>query len=261
MYTALVSPASWRKVALTTLGWGAGALALMLALDAYHHRPVRVGKFELIVAAVMAAVELVRAVLHEKGWRATARIGMSVLSVAVIGVSQFVDFKTPDATLSVAERASLVAVGEGEGRRLRHPELGFSIRDPGPGFKVVASREDEPSAEYRAYRSATSSDLLTLGLIKGTGQSEASLRELLEAMKEVPVGGTSQHLDVTRIETSGGGTPEGRLHGWIHTALGETSYRLRAHGFSRDGESYMVLVAVLSPEPDALAEVLDSFER
>jgi hypothetical protein len=35
---------------------------------------------------------------------------------------------------------------------------------------------------------------------------------------------------------------------------------VRAHGFSHDSANYAVLVGVLSTEPDALSEILDSFQ-
>jgi hypothetical protein len=208
----------------------------------------------------MVLLEIVRGVLHERGAVTAAKVLMAVVFVGIYGTFQVLDFKKQGTALTEFERMSLTAVGEGEARRLLHSQLGFSIKDPGPGFKLAGSKQEFANAQYWAYRNDARSELLTLGLIKGTGDSEDSLRELLAAMKGAPMGNLSKPLEVTRLETSGGAKPEGRLNGWIHAFPGEISYRVRAHGFTHDSSSYTVLVAVLSPEPDALSEVLDSFQ-
>jgi hypothetical protein len=255
-----VSAASWRKVALKALAWGVGALALMVALAAFKHHGFRLGKVEVLFAVGAAAVEVVHGVLHERGWVMASKTFIFIVFVGVLGLGRFLDHKTEARELTDGERTPLVAVGEGEGRRLRHPTLGFSIRDPGAAFKLVVSQAFAPTAQYDGYQNAAGDVNMVVGLVKGIGDSEASLREFLTAMKDAPVGSPTRRLDVTRLETSGGAAPEGRLRGWIHGTLGEVSYRLSAHGFTKDGTSYAFFVAVASVEPDALAEVLTSFE-
>jgi hypothetical protein len=255
-----VTAASWRKVGLKTLGWGAGTLAFMVGLDAYKHHGFRIVKLEVLVALMAASIELLRGVLYERGFVRTAKALMWVVFVGVLGLGQYLDHRTEAMALTDDELTALVSVGAGADKRLRHPGLGFSIKDPGPDFKIVGTKVDGPTAVYRGYRNAAG-EVLTLGLIKGTGESEASLRELLAAMKDVPIGNLSKPLDVTRLETSGGDKPEGRLNGWVNAFPGELSFRVRAHGFTRDSTSYAFLVGITSREPDALSEVLDSFER
>lgn len=76
--------------------------------------------------------------------------------------------------LTTAERAAFVAVEEGGQRRLRHPALGFSFLDPGPGFEADRSIAYRPDAHFYAFVDRDQVVALYVGLFKGQGDSPSS---------------------------------------------------------------------------------------
>jgi hypothetical protein len=250
-----MGPVSWKMAALEALG----AAVLVFAWTSLTE-PSWGGWTRIGCALGLALWTLGQSALRQSGRGRLARgLWLATLAglLAVVGITYLTRGQH---VLTEAEQEALVEVDQGGARRLVHAGLRFSILDPGPDFPLAGTRAVGSSAVYRAYRNRDGSQVLLVGLIKGMGDSEGSLRDFLATMKELPFGSASRQLEVTRLETSGGDRPEGRLNGWVHGTLDETRFRVRAHGFTRGPASYAVLVGVLSPLPDALSEVLDSFQ-
>jgi hypothetical protein len=191
---------------------------------------------------------------------ASALVVVTVVGYLATGTFQMSRQRRVDrSVLTDVERASLVAAGDGPARRLLHPTLGFSIKDPGPDFRLAASQAFDPGTELFIYENEARGDTVVLGLFKGIDGSAASIYALLLGMQDRGTVGTTslRGLAVTSFEAVGGASPHGALEGW----LGEARYRLRVSGFTSDGVSYAFMIALASLEPHALDDVLTSFVR
>jgi len=113
---------------------------------------------------------------------------LAVLVAAVVGLS---GRARSARILTPAEKADLVQVSTGGERRLRHPSLGFSVLDPGPGFHPsarVASILRAESALDRgtcswAWRRNSDGAVFLVRIVKGLGATRSSFEGFLRGMR------------------------------------------------------------------------------
>jgi hypothetical protein len=83
------------------------------------------------------------------------------------------------------------------------------------------------------------------------------MRTLLESMPNLPIGIAGDKLAVKKLEVTSGPTPVAHLEGRV----GLDFYRVEGHAFEQYDATYVVLLAVSSPESDALEDLLTSYQR
>jgi hypothetical protein len=197
--------------------------------------------------------------LSQTGRKAASK-GLALLTAAGLyfgGGPLVVAMTRPSFTAE--ERAALVAVDEGGGRRLRHPALGFSLLHPGAGFVPSVSQAFRADAHFYAFDNLALRERLVVGVFKGKGESSASLRSLLESMRqELAQGDVKGFAGKPSLVTP----VEGSLRAVALSAPMNAGYELhaRAYGLDVPGRSpFAVFIGISTTAPGAYAELLSSF--
>lgn len=217
------------------------------------------GMLALIVAPEIAA-GVASNYLRQSGRQALATLLAGAGIAWLVGGVALLTRHNDAVALTDAERAAFVTVEEGGQRRLRHPALGFSFLDPGPGFEATSSRAFRADAQFYSFADRERGIGLTIGLFKGQGDSPTSLRTLLESMsgQASALGGPGKvSTQIVELETPPDDPPRGDLH----VVLGDgRHYRLQGYGWrSPDGTPFAILIAAMAHAPNAAADVLSSF--
>lgn len=214
------------------VGYAAGKCMMVCAAFAYAiSYLLQTGRKRIAIGAIAAAIAIVVA--------------------AVVGVSL-----DGEPHLRASDRVPLVVDGD----RLRHPTLGFSIANPGPGFHEDADKAKAmydafklPDAPVYAYVSSGQSpailfvmvdNLTTSDLGQGLDKFAAGVTESASANK---LAVTTVDRHVTDDEAT------------LHVSAGPA--HIRMHAYVRHPARHAaieVMVIVFSTDEHALANVLDS---
>jgi len=235
-----VGYAVWRGGAFLGSAWSWGMLALILVAD---------------IAAGFAS-----AYLRGAGRQMAATLVAGAGMVCLFGGVGWLSVRGRAVALTAAERADFVTLEEGGRRRLRHPTLGFSFVDSEGGFQPTGAQPFRSDAHFYAFADRERRIGLTIGMFKGQGDSAASLRMLLESMRNQAsaLGGAAKvPTTVVDLRATGDDPPRGDMH----VTLGDgRHYRLKAYGWrSPEGTPFAILIGALADAPDAATDVLASF--
>jgi hypothetical protein len=214
-------------------------------------------QFTVFVALLVYTISY----LLQSGRRRTALgIGGSVVVIVALALA-FVTTSPPVPAptitpLTSADRAPLVADGD----RLRHPTLGFSIKQPGPGFHeathyaAMANSNAGSGSLYYAYADAGSdarpNAVLMVGIATG-GDLTAVLAGVELSLSNTA---TQQHAPLIPIARAVG-SDEAQLH----VTLGGAHFRI--HLYAREPANHSpiyVSLTVMSRDEHALDDVLSS---
>ena len=146
--------------------------------------------------------------------------------------------------------------------RLRHPTLGFSVRDPGASFNPVpASERDSEDMRISPYVAVEAGQAFQVGITPIGGDGERGFREFVDGMLSgIRKSAAAQKLTVAESRhdvTWTGGHGEAHIVGQINT----TTMQLAAYTITRrDGATLAVAVIGIADSPTAFTDVLASFK-
>jgi hypothetical protein len=219
----------------------------------------------------MGVVALAASRLRQTGKRRAA-IGLTVavfvfvagITAAVLGLDSGKRRVEP---LTQSEKAALVAVDDGGQRRLRHPELGFSILNPGPGLRasaeVVAAAAGagrDPETVTYGFIDGDLRSTLVIAVMKNMGGSRAALSEHLDGLQRglaqaVPAGSDVRWLDkqITWDDRRHVARVSAQVAGAAHVDV--AAYAIAPPG----RPPFIVDLMTASPDADHFPGLLDSF--
>jgi hypothetical protein len=185
--------------------------------------------------------------------------GVAPSGVAPSGVA-------PSGPLTEKEKAGLVPLLEGGAQYLKHPHLGFSLRDPGPGFRApTADEEALITQEFKKkidggdlhvylYFAKEQRAVLLLLLERTTLASEGDLQGFVRGM----ISGAGENLGEAKSEIRWEGDHgEARVRG---SGKGVHSFtRVFAGPLGPEQGRYMISLSGFAQTPGALDEIIESF--
>jgi hypothetical protein len=232
-------------------------LGIVLAAIVDLEHPQAVGRAIAGMLPVAIGLALLGSYVVQTRSRNAAIGGLLVLAILV--AAAVVAWRGGGRDLSAAERAPLVVDGEGEARRLRHPNLGFSVGlpadlEPLPA-SVTAAMTKEPGMIGTAWGNAAAGRVLIVML--STVRSEAELRSFMEGMTDsqnaLAKSSPGAAVHTLRDELSWSGK-SGEAH--RHVTIGDSHVHFDAFGSPYAGGRVLTVgLYTFSRGDDSLAEL------
>jgi hypothetical protein len=154
-------------------------------------------------------------------------------------------------------RVPLLDVTEGGTRWLRHPALGFAVKHPGadyveaPELAAVMGSGD-PDTVYYAYTDSARTAVLAIGVMNDIGATRATLDDAMQGIERGLRAQAGAMSIADRQLTWDDHHHEARLH----AVIGGAHYRVAAFALPERSPPLVVVINVISQDPDALADVL-----
>jgi hypothetical protein len=239
-------------------------IALVAIIDVKN--PEKLGEGAGQFATVCFVIGLGGSYCWQTGRRAGGIALFGVVGALIVGtgIAIGVGSHSSGAHFKASDREALVRYTDGGEKWLRHPTLGFSLRDPGQGFNeapqfaAMMMSGGDKDAIYYAYADTGPNAVLVVAALPESVDSPGDLEKSLD--------GIERGLRNSLAKGAAAGAPfevvtravdAGTLTATFHVKIGEADFRLKLFAVSHAASvDYTVMLGVMSKSSDVLANVL-----